>query len=512
MTVVVDQSEQVIAVGDLLTEATRVSGAADPVSLVDWYARRSAGRGSPVDIILQLRSNSGRRWQWTVHDAAEAPSLSSIWPAANWPQREAVERIGLSFGGETPTTPLWTAAVRAAHDEEDGADDGSEPDGFVALGDPGTTTQWRLDLRAWLRRCIIERVQATPGKTHSGFENLATRHGYAQLPALAEGLNEQSPFASGLAAILAVEALLGTEPSPRCRRLRMLLAEVSRIGAHCAWLATQAGLDQGLWGQALVVREAAAHLLADVTGRRWATGVHRVGGIHADVTGNSQGLLAQLAIAVDGVCAAAYRRLLDNRAWRRRFAGTAAVDAETARGWALTGPTLRATGVAHDVRRDTPYLDYADVDFDVPTGTNGDVADRVAVRLAEMQQSVRISRQCLLDLAEGPSGPESSLEPSLEFGAAVTGVAELIGHYELWMDGHGHSTSPGTVYLPTESADGELAMWLAADGTGKPVAVHLRSPSLYHFQLLEHLLPGTPLEHAAGVVASLNIVAPEMDR
>jgi NADH-quinone oxidoreductase subunit D len=287
----------------------------------------------------------------------------------------------------------------------------------------------------------------------------------------------------------------------------MLLAEVSRIGAHCAWLATQAGLDQGLWGEALVVRGAAAHVLADVTGRRWATGVHRIGGIHADVTGTSHLLLAQLAIAVNGVCAAARRRLLDNRAWRLRFAGTAAVDADTARGWALTGPALRATGVAHDVRRDVPYLDYADVDFDVPTGTNGDVADRVEVRLAEMQQSIRISRQCLLDLPEPQSPAEPAVEPW-----DVAGVAELIGHYELWMDGHGHRTTAGSVYLPTESADGELAMWLAADGTGKPATVHLRSPSLYHLQLLEHLLPGTPLEHADGVVASLNIIAPEMDR
>ena len=88
----------------------------------------------------------------------------------------------------------------------------------------------------------------------------------------------------------------------------------------------------------------------------------------------------------------------------------------------------------------------------------------------------------------------------------------MIGHFELWMDGHGHRTTPGSKYLPTESADGELAMWLSADGTGKPVAVHLRSPSLYHFQLLQHLLPGIPVGHAAGVVASLNIVAPEMDR
>ncbi|MDA0334316.1 MAG: NADH-quinone oxidoreductase subunit C [bacterium] len=503
MTIAVTQSEQIAAV-DLLASARRVASGTDPVSLIDWYARRCRGRGSALEGILQLRSDSGRRWQWTVADADELPSLTSVWPAANWPQREAVERIGLRFAGESAPAPLWTSAVRAAHDEEDGADDGTEADGFVCLGDPATTTQWRLDLRVQLRRRIVERVQATPGKTFSGFEDLATRHGYAQLPPLAEGLNDQAPFAVGLAAILAVEALLNIEPPSRCRRLRMLLAEISRIGAHCAWLATQAGLDQALWGEALVVREAVARLLSDLTGRRWATGVHRIGGVHAEATAHTPQLLADLAIAVDTVGAMAQQRLLDSRTWRRRFSGATAIDADTARNWALTGPMLRATGVACDVRKDTPYLDYAEVEFDVAIGTDGDVADRVAVRLAEMQQSIGICRQCLRDLPQGPTG----LAPA----STASGVAERIGHFELWMDGHGYRTIPGTTYLPTESADGELAMWLAADGTGKPAAVHLRSPSLYNFQLLEHLLPGTRLEHAAGVVASLNIVAPEMDR
>jgi NADH:ubiquinone oxidoreductase subunit D len=504
MTALVDRTDLVVEGADLLREAQRLSDGADAACLVDWYARRCEGPGSRVQTVLQVRAESGHRWQLTVPDADELPSLSSLWPAATWPQREAVERIGLRLTGEPAPTPLWTAAVRAAHDEQDGAADGSEPDGWLRLGDPGATTPWRLDLRVQLRQRSIETAQAIPGKTHSDFESLATRHGYPQLPPLAEGLNDQAPFALGLAAILAVEALLGVTPSPRCRRVRMLLAEVSRIGAHCAWLAAQATTDEGLRVDALATREVVAGFLADASGSRWATGVHRIGGIHADVTHNTAGRLEELAVAVDALCAAARRSTIDDRDWCRRFAGAAAVDADTARRWAITGPALRAAGVAHDVRRDAAYLDYCEVDFDVPTGGDGDVADRVAVRLAEMPQSLGICRQCMNEMPDGTLRPQSPPAP--------LGAAELIGHFELWMDGHGHRPLPGTAYLPTESADGELAFWLAADGTGKPAAVHLRSPSLYHFQLLEQLLPGTRWEDAPGVVASLNIVAPEMDR
>jgi len=504
VTALVDRTNIIVDAGDLLSEAQRLSDGPDVACLMDWYARRCEGRGSRVETVLQVRTENGHRWQLTVPDADELPSLSRIWPAASWPQREAVERVGLRFTGEPMPTPLWTAAVRTAHDEEDGADDGAEPDGMLALGDPGATTPWRLDLRVQLRQREIESVQAVPGKTHSDFESLAPRHGYAQLPPLAEGLNEQAPFAVGLAAILAVEEVLGVTPSPRCRRVRMLLAEVSRIGAHCAWLAVQATTDEGLRTDALAAREVVANCLVDASGSRWATGVHRIGGIQADVTHNTASRLAELEVAVEAVCAAARRSTIDDRDWCRRFAGAAAVDAATARRWALTGPVLRATGVAHDVRRDAPYLDYSETDFEVPTGDDGDVADRVAVRLAEMPQSLGICRQCMQDLPDG----ELRRQPP----AAPLAAAELIGHFELWMDGHGHRPLPGTAYLPTESADGELAFWLAADGTGKPAAVHLRSPSLYHFQLLEHLLPGTRLENAPGVVASMNVVAPEMDR
>ena len=509
MSVCSDQPRVTVPAEELLSKAESLRAETDGFRLMDWFAWR--GPDSRSEVILQLRSAGGRRLQVMVTDVDDIPSLASIWPAVLWPQREAVERLGLRVTTGLPTaqlpTPLWTAAVRAVHDEEEGADDGEEADEFLTLGDPGIVTHCRLDLQVQLRRRIIAVARAIPGKTHSGFETLATRQGFAQLAPLAEGLNEQAPYAVGLAAILATEELLEVTPPPQITRLRMLLAEISRIGAHCAWLSVQSAEDEGLAGEALAARESVARLLAEMTGSRWATGVHRVGAIAAALTGHSHAMVAELTGAVDALCRSARNSMIDNPGWRRRYAGIAAVDPKTAVDWGLSGPVLRAAGVAHDVRRDAAYLDYAGVDFDVATGHDGDVADRVSVRLQEMDSSLSICRQCLDGLAVGePRQEKEQADP------ALPGTAELIRHFKTWMDGHGHRAPRTSVYCPTESADGELAFWLAGDGTGKPAAVHLRSPSLFNFQLLEHLLPGIDFSQARGVVASMNIVAVEMDR
>lgn len=492
---------------DLLSQARALLEQDDSLCLVDWHARRSGA--DTYRVILQLRDDAGRRQELVVDDLVEVPSLAAHWPAAAWPQREAIERQSLRLTGEPPPTPLWTAARRAAEDEADGAEpEDDEADLWHRAVEPGRAMGRRLAVEVTLERRVVRQARVTPGATHSGFESLAVARLYAQLPSLAEGLNEQAPYAVGLSAILAVEALLGVTPTPRSRRLRMLLAEVARVAAHCAWLTGQAEEDDALYHEALATREAAAALFVDVTGVRWGTGVQRVGGIAGDLTAATPDRLATLTERVERLQVTTRRRLLDRRSWRRRFAGVAAIDAQTARRFAITGPTLRATGVDHDVRRLEPYLDYADVDFDVPIATAGDVVARVTVRLDEMTESLRIARQCLQGLPDGPVQVAAALSRQ----EPADGPVELIGHFQQWMEGHGHRPAPGHRYTPTESADGELALWLAADGTGKPSGVHLRSPSLFHARILEHLLTGVRLDEVTGVIASLNIVAPEMDR
>jgi NADH-quinone oxidoreductase subunit D len=169
----------------------------------------------------------------------------------------------------------------------------------------------------------------------------------------------------------------------------------------------------------------------------------------------------------------------------------------------------RGAGCDFDVRRDEPYLAYGELDFQVPLGSAGDVADRTRVRLEEMGQSLAMARQCLEAMPAGPTLTDATPTPT----TAPTGAAELIHHFERWMDGHGYRPQAGgQVYLPTESADGELAIYVVSDGTAKPARAHLRSPSLFHFQALPDRLIGVRRSSVSTIVASFNIVASEMDR
>ena len=465
----------------------------DPtLHLVDLTAARGDPPPSPLRAVYQLRSAAGSRTQLTVPGAGdgELPGLSRVWASAGWLEREAAGRFGIRFtGGESPGPPP------AAPDE-------------VPIQDPSLAAPFRLDLGVRLRGGRIESASARPGRMHSGFEELAERRTWAQLPVLAESLNEQAPCTAGLAAVLAVEALLGVAPPPRCAWVRTLLAEVSRIAAHCSWLANLAGPESALWGQALTARESAAGFLAAACGRRWATGAQRIGGIAADLPDGADRLMAGLGAAVDRLRSDAEAATVDHRGWRRRFAGAAVLGAAEALSAGASGPVARAAGIDLDVRRTDPHLAYGEVRFRVPTGASGDVVDRTRVRLEEMGESLAIARQCLASAPAGPTLSHEAPEPL----ARPTAPAELIRHFERWMDGHGWRPEPSEVYAPVESADGELAFYLVSDGSGRPARVHLRSPSLFHFQALPSLLAGLRFSRAPQAVASLNVIAPEMDR
>ena len=466
----------------------------DPtLHLVDLTAVRGGPPASPRRVVYQLRSAAGERVRLTTAADGELPRLDRLWASADWLEREAAERFGIRFTDGSPRPPVGEAGRSS---EE------------VPIHDPSLATPFRLDLGARLRGGRIESATARPGRLYSGFEELAERRTYAQLPVLAESLNEQAPFTAGLAAALAAEALLRITPPPRGTWVRTLLAEVSRVAAHCSWLASLAGPESALWGQALTARESAALFLSAASGRRWATGAQRIGGIAADLPAGADRLLADLRAAVDRLRSEAEAGTVDHRGWRRRFGGVAVLDAAEALSAGASGPVARASGIDLDVRRTDPYLAYGEVRFRVPTAASGDVVDRAGVRLEEMGESLDIARQCL---AAAPAGPTLSHEAPQPM-TRPTDPAEMIRHFERWMDGHGPRPDPSEVYAPTESADGELAFHLVSDGSGRPARAHLRSPSLFHFQALPSLLAGLRPSQAPQVVASLNVIASEMDR
>ena len=493
-----------VSAGRLEPEVAALLAADPTVHLVDLTAVGGASADPPLRAVYQLRSAAGNRIRLTATGAGELPGLAHLWPAADWPEREMAGRFGMHIEGRPDLRPLFPAAPATAPGELPPP----PPEGEVPIHDPSQATPFRLDLGARLRGGRIETATARPGRLHSGFERLAESRTWAQLPVLAESLNEQAPFTPGLAAVLAVESLLRVTPPPRCAWVRMLLAEISRIGAHCAWLANLAGPDSVLWGQALTARESAARFLQAASGSRWATGTQRIGGIAADVPAGANRLLAELGEAVDRLRSDALRSTVDHRDWRRRFSGAGVLDAAEALGAGATGPAARAAGIDLDVRRTDPYLAYGEVRFRVPTAASGDVVDRTRVRLEEMGESLSIARQCVAGAPAGPTLAHEAPRPTVR----STEPAELIDHFERWMDGHGYRPGRSDIYLPIESADGELAVYLVADGTGGPARVHLRSPSLFHFRVLPALLAGLVYVRAPQVVASLNVIASEMDR
>ena len=493
-----------VSAGRMEAQAAALLAADPTLHLVDLTAVGGASPDPRFRAVYQLRSAAGNRTRLTAAGTGELPGLAHVWPAADWPEREMAGRFGMHIGGREDLRPLFSASQAMVPGEMPPA----PPEGEVPIHDPAQATPFRLDLGARLRGGRIETAEARPGRLHSGFERLAEGRTWAQLPVLAESLNEQSPFTPGLAAVLAVEALLGITPPARCTWVRMLLAEISRVGAHCAWLANLVGPDSALWGQALTARESAARFLAAASGSRWATGTQRIGGIAADVPAGANRLLADLGGAVDRLRSDALRSTVDHRHWRRRFAGAGVLDAAEALGAGATGPVARAAGIDLDVRRTDPYLAYGEVRFGVPTAASGDIVDRTRVRLEEMGESLSIARQCVTGAPGGPTLAHETPRPT----ERSTEPAELIDHFGRWMDGHGYRPGRPDIYLPIESADGELAFYLVSDGTGGPARVHLRSPSLYHFRLLPALLAGLGYDQAPQVVASLNVIASEMDR
>jgi NADH-quinone oxidoreductase subunit D len=288
--------------------------------------------------------------------------------------------------------------------------------------------------------------------------------------------------------------------------------ELSRIISHLVWLGTTC-IDIGaftpfLW--CFQERENVYKLLEGWTGARLTTSGSRVGGMIADVpSGWTDGLrafLRQFPKTLDEVD----RMLTRNAIWVGRTVGIGVMTPEEAINYGLSGPMLRASGVAYDVRKDVPYLDYETYDFDVPVGTNGDVYDRFLVRFEELRQSVRILEQALARLPEGPvnvDDPRVILPPKHK---ATSEMESMIHHFKLVMEGP--RPPIGEAYVPVESPKGEKGYYFVSDGTAKPVRWRIRPPSYVNLSAIPRMVEGHLLSDVIAINASIDIVMGEIDR
>jgi len=359
---------------------------------------------------------------------------------------------------------------------------------------------------------VIERADPHIGLLHRGTEKLIEYKTYLQAVPYFDRLDYVSPMNQEHAFALATEKLLGIEVPPRAQYIRVLFSELTRIANHILNITTFA-LDVGamtplLWG--FEEREKIMEFYERVCGARLHAAYFRPGGVHQDLPA---GLLDDILRFCDS-----FPKLVDdmeglltqNRIFLQRTVDIGVVPAETALDWGFTGPMLRGSGVAWDLRRAQPYECYDQLDFLIPVGKNGDCFDRYVVRMEEMRQSLRIIRQCVEKMPDGPVMVENQKVTPPRRAEMKRSMEALIHHFKLYTEGY--HVPPGETYTAVEAPKGEFAVYLVSDGSNRPYKCKIRAPGFAHLSAMDHLCRGHMLADSVAILGSMDIVFGEVDR
>ena len=350
------------------------------------------------------------------------------------------------------------------------------------------------------------------GYLHRGFEKMVERGTWQQVIPYTDRLNYCSAIMNNIAFCRAVETMFGVEITERAKVLRVIVNELSRINDHFVCVAAA---FQDLGGTtpfmyAFNPREEIMCIWEKLTGARLTNSYARIGGLYRD---SYEGFEADVLAALDSTEKALkdLHACLDrNRIFLDRTVGIGKISAEKAISYGWTGPCLRASGVASDLRKDEPYYDYETYDWEVVVGTQGDCNDRLQVRLAEIEESVKIVRQALLRLTPGPV---DIVDPRIRVPAhklAYQDMEGLIGRFKSVYEGV--RVPEGEYYCGSECANGELGFTIVSDGSGHPYRIKVRPPCLTQFAAFHDLVEGGQLADSMAVLSGLNIIAGELDR
>ncbi len=359
---------------------------------------------------------------------------------------------------------------------------------------------------------IVERADPHIGLLHRGTEKLIEHKTYTQAIPYFDRLDYVSPMCQEHAFALAVEKLLGLEVPLRGQYIRVLFAELTRILNHILNITTFA-IDLGavtpaLWG--FEEREILMEFYERVSGARMHANYFRPGGVARDLP---QGLLEDIATWAQKFpkfLADIETLVTGNRIFRQRTVDIGIVTKEQAIDWGFSGPMLRASGVAWDLRKSQPYDVYDRMDFDIPTGKTGDCFARYLVRVEEMRQSLRIIHQCLKDMPEGPVMTDNRKVAPPERAEMKTSMEALIHHFKLYTEGY--HVPAGETYTVVEAPKGEFGVYLVADGSNKPYRCKIRPPAFAHLQASDAMFKGHLLADAVAIIGTLDIVFGEIDR
>src|SRR5262245_34434935 len=358
----------------------------------------------------------------------------------------------------------------------------------------------------------VVRMMPDIGFLHTGIEKTCEAKFYQQVVPLTDRIDYLCPMTNNVCYVLAVEKLLGLEVPPRAQFIRVMLNELQRISSHLVWLGTHA-MDIGAMSVFLYCfreREDLLRIYEMVSGQRMMTSYFRIGGLALDAPlGFFDPVKKVLNIFPERVDQ--YENLLTgNRIFLDRLKDVAHLSAEDAIALGATGPTLRASGINFDLRRDMPYSSYEKFKFKVPTSKDGDVWARYLCRVAELRESREIAKQALEGLPSGPTKADAPKVVLPDREKMKTEMEALIYHFKIVTEGF--TVPAGEVYQAIESPRGEMGYYVVSDGTAKPMRVHMRSPSYANLQALPSMCEGRLIADVVAAIGSIDIVLGEIDR
>ncbi len=350
------------------------------------------------------------------------------------------------------------------------------------------------------------------GYLHRGMEKLGETLGYHRFIPYTDRLDYLAPLSNNCAIALAAERACGIEAPPRAQAIRVIVCELARMSSHLLGLGAYA-MDLGavtVFLYTFTERETLYNFFEFLTGARFTTSYTRVGGVARDVEEGWLGEVREFCAGFPAKVDVWERLLTKNRIWRLRTEGVGLISREMALDYSLTGPVLRGSGVAYDVRKDRPYFGYEQYDFDVPYGEHGDAYDRYLVRLEEMRQSSRIVQQAIDKIPSGPilaDEPKFVLPPKVE---VLTGMEQLI-HQFMLVTGE-MDTPKGEVHSYIENPKGEHGYYIRSEGGAAPWRLKMRAPSFVNLHSLKEVIPGHMVADVTAILGSYDFVMGECDK
>ena len=383
---------------------------------------------------------------------------------------------------------------------------------LINMGPQHPSTHGVLRLMLELRGETVLRTKPIIGYLHTGMEKQGEQLSYLQGQTNTTRMDYAAPFFNELVFCMAAESLLDVELPQRATWIRMLMCELNRISSHLLFMATN-GMDLGAVGMMIYgwrERDEFLELFQSITGLRMNHNYIRIGGVAADLPPGWRDHVLRLLDLLPSRLEEFDTLMTGQPIWRNRLQGVGVITPEEAIALSATGPILRSTGVAHDLRRAAPYLAYDEVEFDVVVGSYGDSFDRYAIRLAEIRESMRIVHQILDRMPQGDyrvqdkkvtPPPRARIDESME---------ALIHHFKLFTEGM--KVPAGEAYVAVESPRGELGCYLVSDGSAKPYRMRIRGPSFFNLQSLPHMMRDGLVADAVANISSVDPIMGEVDR